>query len=167
MYGVSFVVERVGTPGPQGGVFDRRVGDEDVYRIPGAAVATVTPPAPGGGWPADDAQGTPVPVSHRDPASWTLRTSSEEKEILRLRLTDVPGWRATIDGRPVALSRYAGVMQQIEVPPGRHVIEVTYWPKAFSVGLFLAACAAVGLVAAALLAWIIGRRRRDEAGASG
>ena len=167
LYGVSFVVERVGTPGPQGGVFDRRVGDEDVYRIPGAAVATVTPPAPGGGWPADDAQGTPVPVSHRDPASWTLRTSSEEKEILRLRLTDVPGWRATIDGRPVALSRYAGVMQQIEVPPGRHVIEVTYWPKAFSVGLFLAACAAVGLVAAALLAWIIGRRRRDEAGASG
>ncbi len=41
-YGAAYILEPHGAPGPQGGVFDRVVGDEDLYRIPGAAQATLT-----------------------------------------------------------------------------------------------------------------------------
>ena len=52
LYGVSFVLERAGTPGPQGGVFDKTVGDEDLYRIPDAGAATLTPLRAGGRLPS-------------------------------------------------------------------------------------------------------------------
>ena len=68
--------------------------------------------------------------------------------MLRLRLTDVPGWHASIDGRPVPLQSFAGVMLQIEVPAGRHTIELYYWPATFTAGLVLAGCAVVGLAGA-------------------
>jgi hypothetical protein len=163
LYGVSFVVERSGTPGPRGGVFDRAVGDENVYRIPNAGVATLTPLAVGGRLPADNAPGTPVTVTHPRPSTWRLHSDADRPQALRLRLTDVPGWRASIDGRPVPLERFAGVMLQVEVPAGRHTIELNYWPTTFSVGLLLAGCAVLGLAGALAVSW--NRHRRHDAGA--
>ncbi len=153
LYGVSFVLERAGTPGPRGGVFDRAVGDEDLYRIPDAAVATLTPLAVGGRLPADDAPGTPVTVTHPDPSSWKLHSDADSPQVLRLRLTDVPGWHASIDGRPVPLQRFAGLMLQLEVPAGRHTIELYYWPATFTIGLVLAGCAVLGLAGAFAVTW--------------
>ena len=51
LYGVAFVLEPSGRPGPQGGVFDPRIGNEVLYRIPGAAVATLTPTTAHGALP--------------------------------------------------------------------------------------------------------------------
>jgi hypothetical protein len=135
------------------------VGDEDLYRIPGASRATLVPvpvPVPGVA-PADDARGTPVGVTHPDPASWSMVTDSSGPQVLRLRLTDVPGWHATIDGRAVPLERFAGVMLQVDVPGGRHRVELHYWPATFTAGIVLAAGAAVALGGAAVVG---GRRRR-------
>jgi len=36
--------------------------------------------------------------------------------------------RTSIDGHPLRLLPYAGVMLQARVPPGRHTIVLTYWP---------------------------------------
>ena len=44
-YGISYVLEPHGATGPTGGVFVTRVDDEDLYRIPGAAAATLVPAA--------------------------------------------------------------------------------------------------------------------------
>ena len=41
LYGISYLLEPVGVRGPGGSVFDRRLGSEDLYRIPGAAAATL------------------------------------------------------------------------------------------------------------------------------
>ena len=41
LYGISYVLEPSGVPGPKGSVFDRRLGNEDLYRVPGAAAATL------------------------------------------------------------------------------------------------------------------------------
>lgn len=161
LYGVSFVMERAGTPGPRGSVLDKVIGDEVVYRIPGAGVATLTPLAAGGRLPPDNVCGTPVAVSHPDPSSWRLSSDVGSRQVLRLRLTDVPGWHASIDGRPVPLDRYAGVMLQTEVPAGRHTIVLYYWPATFTTGLVVAALAVVGLVAAFAIRW--DRRRRHLA----
>ncbi len=156
LYGVSFVLEPAGTPGPQGGQFDQRIGDEDLFRIPNSGVATITPLTASGEQPAVEAPGTTVAVTHPDPASLTLTTDTVGPSVLRLRLTDVPGWHATIDGRGVPLRRFAGVMIEMDVPSGRHVVELHYWPTTFTVGIIIAGCALVGLIAA----YAVGRARR-------
>jgi hypothetical protein len=166
LYGVSYVLEPPGSPGPQGGVFIRRVGTEGLYRMPGAAAATVTPLAPGGRLPAESSSGTPVVVRHPSPSSWKMTVDGAVAQSLRLRLANVPGWHATIDGRPVRLQSFARVMLQVEVPPGRHTIDLSYWPATFSVGLVLFAVAALGLSAAWAIS-ALGHRRRAPNGASG
>ncbi len=62
----------------------------------------------------------------------------------------MPGWHATIDGRPLALKRYAGVLLEARVPPGRHTVVVRYWPETFTEGLVLAGAAALGLAGTSL-----------------
>ena len=42
LFGIGFVLEPGGSPGPPGSVFDKKVGSEELYRIPGASVATLT-----------------------------------------------------------------------------------------------------------------------------
>jgi hypothetical protein len=165
LYGVSYVVEPTGAPGPKGAVFVRNVGDDVLYRIPASGAATVTPLDADGGLPATDAPGTPVPVTHPSPAAWDITTRSAVPQVLRLRLTDLPGWHASIDGRPVPMHRFAGVMLQVDVPPGRHTIRLRYWPSSFTVGIVLAAGAVVGLLCA-LSVERLRRRRRPDAGPS-
>ena len=146
LYGVGFVLERAGSPGPKGAPLATTVGDEDLYRIPGAAAATLTPRAESTRPPGSGATSTPVTVAHPDPATWTMITTAPDPEVLRLRLTDLPGWHATVDGHPVPLTRFAGVMLQANLPPGRHQVRLYYWPAAFTQGIVLAAVAAVGLL---------------------
>jgi hypothetical protein len=161
LYGVSYVLEPSGSPGPRGGVFVRSVRSEDLYRMPGAAAATVTPLTPEGRLPADGSSGAPVAVGHPNPSSWRMTVDGAVPQTLRLRLTNVPGWHATIDGRPARLQSFARVMLQVEVPAGRHTVELSYWPATFSLGLALCAVAAFGLAGA----WVFSafrRRRRAQ-----
>jgi hypothetical protein len=155
-YGVEYVLEPRGGAGPRGGVFDRKIGDEDLYRIPGAAAATLTDIPRTGGMPGPDANGTPVDVTHADPANWKLVTHSTKPAVLRLRLTNLPGWHGSIDGRALPLTTFSGVMIQARVPAGTHTIELNYWPGSFSAGLALAGAGVVGLAAIP----IVGRFRR-------
>ncbi len=163
-FGVSYVLEFHGQPGPPGSVFVRSVGGEELYRIPGAASATLVPAPDDTALPPDDATGTPVTVHQPDPATWQLVTDADSPQVLRLRITDVPGWQATIDGRPLPLEKYSGVMLQARVPPGRHHVVLRYWPTTFTAGLILAAISAAGLVAAVVVEWV--RRRKDRHAAS-
>jgi hypothetical protein len=144
-FGVSYVLEPPGHPGPTGGVFYKDVGNEGLYHIPGSAVATLVSVRAGSPFPAVAANGTPVPVSNLDSSSWKIVIDTTHPDVLRLRLTDVPGWHASIDGRPLQLYRFNRIMLQAHVPPGRHVIELSYWPTTFSIGLVLAALSAVAL----------------------
>jgi hypothetical protein len=150
-YGVSYVLDPPGTRGPSGARLVKRVGNEDLYRIPGAAPATVLSLGPDGALPSDDAAGRAVTVSHPDPATWSMRTDAARPAVLRLRLTDVPGWHASIDGRPLALERFAGMMLEARIPPGSHHVELHYWPDTFDVGLVLAAVAVLALAGAGVL----------------
>ena len=137
-------------------VLVRRVGDEDLYRVPGAGAAVETPVGSGGAFPSPDVPGTVVPVTSPAPTTWKVVTDAASPQVLRLHLTDSPGWRATVDGRPLALSSYAGMMLQARVPPGRHVVELQYRPALFTAGVALAGASVVALVAAL----VVGRVRR-------
>ena len=156
LYGVGFILEPQGVPGPTGTVFDRELNNEGLFRVPGATSATLVPLGDGEGFPGPDAPGVPVDVSHPDAASWHITTDTADREVLRLRLTDVPGWHATIDGRPLPLHSFAGVMFEASIPGGRHTIDLYYWPEAFTAGIAIAFVSAVGLFTALL----VGRRTR-------
>ncbi len=76
-FGVGFILERSGQAGPTGSVYVGRLGDEELYRIPGAGEATVSP-LRAGVLPPDEVVGTPVVVHHPSPSRWQLTTSSTE-----------------------------------------------------------------------------------------
>jgi hypothetical protein len=160
-YGVQFVLEPHGSPGPTGAEFDQEIADEDLYRIPRAAFATLTPSPSASGFPSAAADGVPVAVTHTSPRSMRLVTDSPAVQTLRLHLAAVPGWRATVDGHPLALVTYSGVMLQADLPPGRHVVVLSYLPNTFTLGLALAAGSVVGLA----IGFVAALTRRRRAGA--
>ena len=162
-FGVRYVLEAAGTPGPPGTRFVRRLTDETLWEVPGAGLATVAPLV-GGRYPADTVTGTPVTVHQPSPSRWSLTVSTSAPAALRLHLTDLPGWHATLDGRPLALRRYAGMMLEARVPPGRHQVVLWYWPQTLTFGLVGAGVAFVALVAAAVVE--LRRNRRPARPAS-
>ena len=99
-----------------------------------------------------------MPVGHTNPRVWQVPTNGTTPQILRLRLVDVPGWHATIDGKPLQLIRFAGVMLQARIPPGHHTIELQYWPDTFTAGIVVAMVTVVALV----LALALGHHRRTR-----
>jgi uncharacterized membrane protein YfhO len=108
-----------------------------------------------------DARGTPVAVTHPSAASLRTVTDASAPRLLRLRITALPGWQATIDGRSLPLEHWAeGAMLEARVPAGHHVIEVQYWPGLFSAGLAAAGAVLVGLAGA--VAITLHRRRGRE-----
>jgi uncharacterized membrane protein YfhO len=53
-------------------------------------------------------------------------------------------------------------MFQARIPPGRHVIELHYWPKAFAIGLVLALGSLLALVGALVGTQLSRRRTRMD-----
>jgi hypothetical protein len=151
LYGVSYVLEPAGAPGPMGGVHVATLDGEGLFRVPGAAVATVSRLAPGDQLPPPSVPGRAVAVRHPDPNVWSMTTRAPDAQVLRLRLTDVPGWHATMDGRPIPLESFDGIMLQAVVPSGEHHVVVTYWPARFTLGILLAVIGAA--VSVVVLAW--------------
>ena len=152
----------VGHPGPTGSVFDEDVGNEELYQIPDSTLATVVSTQAGSPFPAVDAIGTPVPISNLDSSSWRIVVDTLVLEVLRLRLTDVPGWHASLDGHPLQLDPFDRSHVASARSGGRHVIELRYWPTTFSLGLVLAAISAVALALSLVTSMIRARVRRQS-----
>jgi hypothetical protein len=151
-YGISYVLEehRAGLPGA---VFDARIGDEYLYRIPRAASATLVPSKTTTRWPSVDARGAPVHMMWTGPSGVRLVTRSSSASVLRLRLASFPGWQASLDGKPLALSPYLSMMLEAHIPPGTHRIELHYWPDNFTEGIALAALAVAAFAGVAIFSW--------------
>ena len=159
-FGIAYILTKKGSPAPRGSTFVRRIGSERLYHIPGAATATLVPLLASGQLPSVNAKGTPVAVNYPDPASWKLVFHTAAPRVLRLRLTDLPGWHATLNGRPLQLESFDHAMLQARIPAGNNVVELHYWPDSFNVGIVLAVLSAVGLLLAVVLGFF--RRRRPS-----
>ncbi|MFN8095519.1 MAG: YfhO family protein [Vicinamibacteria bacterium] len=86
----------------------------------------------------------------------TVSVAAQAPAWLVLAESYDPGWRAAIDGRPAVVSRANLLFRAVEVPAGRHVVELVYRPPTAWIGALLSAATLLGLV----LAW-------REAGAAG
>jgi hypothetical protein len=67
-----------------------------------------------------------------------------------------PGWNASVDGQPAAVQRANVGFRAVQVPAGRHLVEMRYRPAAVSVGFLISALA----LAAALGVIVLGRAPR-------
>jgi hypothetical protein len=95
--------------------------------------------------------------------TWRIEVDARVRSLLIARVTAVPGWHATIDGRPLRLRTYDTVLLAAVVPAGHHVVELHYWPGLLSTGLAAAAVSAGALASA--FGWSLWRRRRRRTGA--
>ncbi len=84
----------------------------------------------------------------------TVETGCAGDGFLVVSERGFPGWRAEIDGRPTPLRRADLLVTGLEVPAGRHVVELTYAPSSVWLGV---GGAVLGL--ALLLFGFLNRRR--------
>jgi len=84
---------------------------------------------------------------------------AEEPVLIASSQPAIPGWRLTVGGSPAEARRVDGAFLGLEVPAGRHPVELVYAPASWRLGLWLAASGAA--IAAALLGvpWLRRRRR--------
>jgi hypothetical protein len=85
-----------------------------------------------------------------------LLVRAEEAALVVLSQAFHPGWRATVDGRPVALWRANHAFQALEVPAGTRRVVLVYRDRLFERGLVVSGLC--GLFCAAL-SWLAGARR--------
>jgi hypothetical protein len=157
-FGVGYVLAQAGSPAPPGDVLVTTIADEDLYRVPGGGLVTMQPRVSAAG----SATAKVLPNLSSDPARIKLRVATKTASTLYIHVTDFPGWTATIDGEPLKLQRWGGTMLAASVPAGNHTIEIAYSPKGFTIGLILAAVAAV--VLSAITASTVWRNRKRRTG---
>jgi hypothetical protein len=165
VYGVSYILASKDSRRPSGTTRAGTIGGEALFHVSGSAQATLSALPPSGRTLPIDARGTPVKVTHPSAASVRLVADTSSTKLLRLRITALPGWHATIDGRALPLERWGdGAMLEARVPAGHHVVELRYWPGLFSAGLAAAAAVLVGFVGVIAFALL---RRRDRGAGEG
>ncbi len=81
------------------------------------------------------------------------RTSCRTVGLLVRRETTMPGWSATVDGRPATIHTVDGIFEGIAVPPGRHEVRFGFTPPNLAWGV-------VGFILGLLGLGIAGWQRR-------
>jgi hypothetical protein len=80
-----------------------------------------------------------------------IETTSSQAGFLFLSDAYYPGWKARVDGQEETVYRADYLFRAVPVPPGQHVVEFTFDPVAFKIGLAVALTTAATLVAAAII----------------
>jgi len=79
----------------------------------------------------------------------TIDVNSKSASLLILTDTYYPGWHAYVDGKESTIYRADGLVRAIFVPPGNHIVEFSYLPESFVIGV------TISLITAGLLAFLI------------
>jgi len=102
--------------------------------------------------------GSTAQVTDFTPNEIVIRADAVADGLLVLSEVIYPGWRASVDGRPVNLLRADGVLRGVPVPAGQHTVRVWYAPASLRLGLALSGLALILVVGVA--AWRLGRVRK-------
>ena len=100
-------------------------------------------------------------VDYRRPSSDRIDVTlvASRPSYLRLLETWDPGWRATLDGRPVELIPAYDVFMAVPIPAGVHEVRLVFSTPGAQTGLTLSG---ISLVLLAVLCWTAGRSRANE-----
>ena len=89
----------------------------------------------------------------------SIQTEAPAPSLVAISQTYYPAWQAYVDGQPVKLWRANYAFQALQVPAGRHQIELRYEDRAFWIGVGLSG---LGLLASLGL-WLLVHFRRADA----
>jgi Bacterial membrane protein YfhO len=98
-----------------------------------------------------------VTIEHYSAESVALRVRAACAGLLVLPDTYYPGWKATVNGRDQTIYPTDGAFRGVIVPSGTSRVEFRYEPRAFPVGIVLAAA---GLAAFAVVCLVFVLRSR-------
>jgi len=107
------------------------------------------------------AQGQPTALvlgSHFENQKVELRADAPTNSLVVISQTYYPAWKAYIDGQPAKLWRANYAFQAVEVPAGRHRVELRYEDRVFNAGAMLSG---LGMV---ISGWLWVRAGRREVG---
>lgn len=93
---------------------------------------------------------TAVELERLTPERLVLTTDLDRRSVVSVAQQFAPGWHATLDGEDVALTEVDGLFLGVDVPPGRHEIELTYRPSWLTTTLVLSGLAVVATIALAV-----------------
>lgn len=68
-----------------------------------------------------------------EPNRLVYETSSSKEGVVVFSEIYYPGWQATIDGQPVAISRADYILRAMKVPAGKHKIEMSFDPQSLHI----------------------------------
>ena len=79
----------------------------------------------------------PVTVTTFAPEFVEIRLETDSNAILSLSQVDYPGWSATVNDAPAKIIRAYGGLIAVELEPGSHIIQLSYEPIIYRIGLIL------------------------------
>jgi hypothetical protein len=92
-----------------------------------------------------------VRIVEYEPNRVVIETTSSQAGFLFLSDAYYPGWRARLDGQEETIYRADYLFRAVLVPPGQHIVEFTFHPLAFKMGLAVALTMVTVLVIAAIV----------------
>lgn len=147
-YGISYLLVQPGHPVPSGTKLVATISGERLVKVTGSERFSFA-----GTSGAD--KGTVTSWSQPVDNRWVIHVrapaAGASSRVLVLRLTDVPGFRASDGSRSLAVRPYGAFEMAVTVPPGTSTVTVTYWPRRFTYGLVLGALGVVALAIWCLL----------------
>ena len=94
-----------------------------------------------------------VTITTYEPNRLVYDVNSGKGGILVFSEIYYPGWTATVDGQPVELGRVDYILRALHIQPGKHQVELTFFPKSVSttetvayIAFFLLILIVVGII---------------------
>ena len=103
-----------------------------------------------------------VTITSYEPNRLTYDVNTGKGGVLVFSEIYYPGWTATVDGQPAELGRVNYILRALNIQPGRHQVELSFFPKTVKTTETIAYVAYVVLIllviGAALMEWRRGRK---------
>lgn len=110
--------------------------------------------------PENDSLNEPVAFVKREASEMIIDAGAARPSLLVMSEVSFPGWHARVDGRAAELLRVDYLLRGIGLSPGKHRVEIYYWPRSLTVG------GAISGLTILLMIALIGWEKRRE-GVSG
>ena len=101
-----------------------------------------------------------VTLTAYEPNRLTYDVTSAKGGVVVFSEIYYPGWTATVDGEPVELGRVDYVLRALTVAPGRHQVELAFFPKSLDTTETVAYVSLGILLLLIVLAVVLTVRRR-------
>ncbi len=95
---------------------------------------------------ASGAQGDSISVIKYEAERVVIQTTTETPGYLILTDEYYPGWLATVDGQPAAITRAYGLFRAVALQPGAHTVEFRFDPPALKLGVMVSALTLIALI---------------------